>query len=33
MQELHKNVTIYIEQILEVTSHKTAAAVPPTTHL
>ena len=28
-----KNATSYIEQILEVTSHKTAAVRPPTSHL
>ena len=31
--ELHKNVTSYNEQILEATSHKTAAVRPPTSHL
>ena len=32
-RELHKNATSYIEQILEATSHKTAAVRPPTSHL
>ena len=32
-QELHKNTTNYTEQILEATSHKTAAVQPPTPHL
>ena len=32
-QELQKNATSYIEQILEVTSHKTAAVRPPISHL
>ena len=31
-RQLLKNVTSYIEQILEATSHKTAAVRPPTTH-
>ena len=30
--ELHKNAMCYIEQILEATSHKTAAVRPPTSH-
>ena len=29
-RELHKNATSYIEQILEATSHGTAAVLPPT---
>ena len=32
-QELHKNTTSHIEQILEAISHKTAAVRPPTSHL
>ena len=32
-QELHKNAMSYTEQILEATSHKTAAVQPPTSHL
>ena len=32
-RELHKNATSYIEQILEVTSHKKAAVKPPSFHL
>ena len=32
-RQLHKDATSYIEQILETTSHKTAAVLPPTTHL
>ena len=32
-QQLHKNTTNYSEQILEATSHKTAAVLLPTTHL
>ena len=32
-RELQKNATSYIEQILETTFHKTAAARPPTSHL
>ena len=32
-QELHKNATSYIEQILEATSQKTAAVRPLTTYL
>ena len=32
-RELHKNVTSYVEQILEVTSHKTVVVLPPTSHL
>ena len=31
--EVHKNATSYTEQILEETSHKTAAAWPPTSYL
>ena len=31
--ELHKNATSYIEQILETTSHKTAAVRSHTSHL
>ena len=31
--ELHKNAACYLEQILEATSHKTAAVWPPTSHL
>ena len=31
--EWYKNAVSYIEQILEVTSHKTAAVRPPTSHL
>ena len=31
--QLHKNAASYIEQILEATSHKTAAVQPPTSHL
>ena len=30
--QLHKNATSYIEQILEATSHKTAAVQSPTSH-
>ena len=33
IQELHKNVTNYIEQILEKTSHETTVLRPPTSHL
>ena len=32
-QELHKNATSYIKQILEVTSHETAAVQPSTSYL
>ena len=32
-QELHKNTTSQIEQILDATSYKTAAVRPPTSHL
>ena len=32
-QELHKNVTSYIEQILEATSHETSVVQPPTFYL
>ena len=32
-RELHKNVKSYVEQILEATFHKTAAVLPPTSHL
>ena len=32
-RQLHKDTTSYIKQILEAASHKTAAVVPPTTHL
>ena len=32
-QELRKNTTSYIEQILEATFHKTAAVRLPTSHL
>ena len=32
-QKLHKNVTSYIEQILEATSHETATVRPLTSHL
>ena len=32
-QEVQKNAISYIEQILEATSHKTAAVRPPTSHL
>ena len=32
-REWHKNATSYIEQMLEATSHKTAAVGPPTFHL
>ena len=31
-QELYKNATNYSEQILEATSHKTAAVWPPNSH-
>ena len=31
--ELHKNATSYIKQILEPTSHETAAVQPPTSNL
>ena len=31
--ESHKNAMSYTEQILEATSHKTAAVQPPTSHL
>ena len=31
--ELHKNVTSFIEQILEATSHETTAVRPLTSHL
>ena len=30
--QLHKNPTCYIEEILEATSHKTAAVRPPTSY-
>ena len=30
--QLHKKARSYIEQILEATSHKTAAVLPPTSH-
>ena len=33
LRQLHKNATIYIEEILKATSRKTAAVRPPTTHL
>ena len=32
-QELHKNATSYIEQILEATTHETTAVRPLTTYL
>ena len=32
-RELHKNITTYTEQILEETSHETAAVWPPTSNL
>ena len=32
-QQLHKNATSYIEQVLEATCHKTATIRPPTSHL
>ena len=32
-QQLHKDAKSYIKQILEATSHKTAAVRPPLTHL
>ena len=31
--EFHKHATSYIEQIVEVTSHKTTAVRPPTSYL